>query len=141
MPFRITRPLNDAAILLTAARHGLGRVQRLQRSYVVARTLGLLLFAPVTTFALELGEASIKSGLGQSLLVEIPYRLAATERLTPDGWLIMEFGCGQDTDVTSLVDGVTGIDVVKIRHDLQDIPRTMVCRRHVPRGDETHGAR
>ena len=67
---------------------------------------------------------------------------AATERLTPDGWLIMEFGCGQDTDVKSLVDGVTGIDVVKIRHDLQDIPRTMVCRRcQVPRGDERHEAR
>jgi release factor glutamine methyltransferase len=54
---------------------------------------------------------------------------AAAERLAPEGWLVMEFGCGQDSGVTSLVEGAAGIDVVKIRHDLQDIPRTMVCRR------------
>ena len=41
----------------------------------------------------------------------------------------MEFGCGQDSSVESLVDGVSGIDVVKIRHDLQDIPRTVICQR------------
>lgn len=53
----------------------------------------------------------------------------AAQRLKPGGWLVMEFGCGQDDDVTELVKGVDGIDVVKIRHDLQDIPRTVVCRR------------
>lgn len=53
----------------------------------------------------------------------------AAQRLKPGGWLVMEFGCGQDDDVTDLVKGVDGIDVVKIRHDLQDIPRTVVCRR------------
>ena len=41
----------------------------------------------------------------------------------------MEFGCGQDDGVTDLVRGVDGLDVVKIRHDLQDIPRTVVCRK------------
>ena len=40
----------------------------------------------------------------------------------------MEFGCGQDDCVTELVRGCDGLDVVKIRHDLQDIPRTVVCR-------------
>lgn len=54
----------------------------------------------------------------------------AAQRLKPGGWLVMEFGCGQDDDVTELVKGVDGIDVVKIRHDLQDIPRTVVCRRN-----------
>lgn len=53
----------------------------------------------------------------------------AVPRLKPGGWLVMEFGCGQDDCVTELVKGVDGIDVVKIRHDLQDIPRTVVCRR------------
>ena len=40
----------------------------------------------------------------------------------------MEFGCGQDDCVTDLVSRVDELEVVKIRHDLQDIPRTVVCR-------------
>jgi release factor glutamine methyltransferase len=53
----------------------------------------------------------------------------AAEKLAPGGWLVMEFGCGQDDCVTELVSGVGGLDLVKIRHDLQDIPRTVICRR------------
>ena len=53
----------------------------------------------------------------------------AAAKLAPGGWLVMEFGCGQDDCVTELVTGVDGLDIVKIRHDLQDIPRTVVCRR------------
>ena len=53
----------------------------------------------------------------------------AVARLTPGGWLVMEFGCGQDDCVSALVAGIDGIEVVRIRHDLQDIPRTAVCRR------------
>ena len=53
----------------------------------------------------------------------------AAAKLAPGGWLVMEFGCGQDDCVTALVTGVDGLDIVKIRHDLQDIPRTVVCRR------------
>ena len=53
----------------------------------------------------------------------------AFAKLSSGGWLIMEFGCGQDDCVTELVRGVDGLDVVKIRHDLQDIPRTVICRR------------
>jgi hypothetical protein len=84
MPFTILCPFNDAAIHLTAdnSAQGFGSARRLQPTHVVACAFGLFLFAPVATFALELGEASIKSGLGQSLLVEIPYRLAANEQLT-----------------------------------------------------------
>jgi hypothetical protein len=85
MPFTTVCPFDDAAIQLTAGKsvRRFARAYRLQSTPVVTCALGLLLFAPVTTFALELGEASIKSGLGQSLHVEIPYRLAANERLTP----------------------------------------------------------
>jgi release factor glutamine methyltransferase len=54
---------------------------------------------------------------------------ASASKLAPGGWLVMEFGCGQDDCVTDLVRGVSGLDLVKIRHDLQDIPRTVVCRR------------
>ena len=53
----------------------------------------------------------------------------AAATLAPGGWLIMEFGCGQDDCVTDLVRGVESLELVKIRHDLQDIPRTVVCRR------------
>jgi len=53
----------------------------------------------------------------------------AVAKLRPGGWLVMEFGCGQDDLVTSLVEGVDGLDLVKVRHDLQDIPRTVICRR------------
>jgi release factor glutamine methyltransferase len=53
----------------------------------------------------------------------------AAAKLAPGGHLVMEFGCGQDDGVTDLVRGVDGLDLVKIRHDLQDIPRTVVCRR------------
>ena len=53
----------------------------------------------------------------------------AVAKLAPGGHLVMEFGCGQDDGVNDLVRGVDGLDVVKIRHDLQDIPRTVVCRR------------
>jgi release factor glutamine methyltransferase len=53
----------------------------------------------------------------------------AVSRLGPGGWLVMEFGCGQDDCVTDLVRAVDGLDLVKIRHDLQDIPRTVICRR------------
>lgn len=54
---------------------------------------------------------------------------AAVAMLVPGGCLVMEFGCGQDDCVTSLVSGVDGLELVKIRHDLQDIPRTVICRR------------
>jgi len=53
----------------------------------------------------------------------------AVAKLVPGGHLVMEFGCGQDDGVTDLVRAVNGLDVVKIRHDLQDIPRTVICRR------------
>ena len=55
----------------------------------------------------------------------------AAATLAPGGWLVMEFGCGQDDCVTALVHAVNGLELVKVRHDLQDIPRTVICRRPV----------
>ncbi|MCM3879847.1 MAG: peptide chain release factor N(5)-glutamine methyltransferase [Vicinamibacterales bacterium] len=54
---------------------------------------------------------------------------ASAARLAPGGWLIMEFGCGQDDLVSALVPNYTGLTLSKIRHDLQDIPRTAVIRK------------
>lgn len=53
----------------------------------------------------------------------------AASKLAPGGWLIMEFGCGQDDSVTALVESTAGLRLVKVRHDLQDIPRTVICQR------------
>ena len=41
----------------------------------------------------------------------------------------MEFGCGQDDCVTALVESTAGLRLVKVRNDLQDIPRTVICQR------------
>ncbi len=57
------------------------RWRRPRGSHLFAPAVGLLLLVPFAASALELGEASIKSGLGESLLVEIPYRLAGNERI------------------------------------------------------------
>jgi release factor glutamine methyltransferase len=54
---------------------------------------------------------------------------AAAARLHPGGWLIMEFGCGQDDDVTALVAATPALNLEKMRSDLQGIPRTAIIRR------------
>jgi release factor glutamine methyltransferase len=55
---------------------------------------------------------------------------AAAAKLRPGGWLAMEFGYGQESLVSSLVEAAADIELVRIRHDLQDIPRTVICRKH-----------
>jgi release factor glutamine methyltransferase len=50
--------------------------------------------------------------------------------LAPGGWLIVEFGYGQEDAVRSIVDGLPALSLVKIRADLQDIPRTAVMQKH-----------
>ena len=54
--------------------------------------------------------------------------LAAAPRvLAPGGWLIMEFGCGQEEGVQGLM-RESPLELVAIRKDLQQIPRTLVAR-------------
>jgi release factor glutamine methyltransferase len=49
--------------------------------------------------------------------------------LVPGAHLILEFGLGQDDELRALIDGYPGVEVVKIRNDLQEIPRTAIIRR------------
>lgn len=77
MSLKTLRLANDSAIVLPAKRSA-----RLKK-HVAACAIALLTYAPASSFALELGEAAIRSGLGESLRVEIPYRLAGNEQLTP----------------------------------------------------------
>jgi release factor glutamine methyltransferase len=48
--------------------------------------------------------------------------------LVPGGWLIMEFGFGQEPGIREAV-AASGLALVEIRNDLQGIPRTLVARR------------
>jgi release factor glutamine methyltransferase len=53
----------------------------------------------------------------------------AAARVRPEGWLIFEFGWGQADEVKDLVDRVGAWRLIRLRHDLQDIPRTAVLQR------------
>jgi release factor glutamine methyltransferase len=54
---------------------------------------------------------------------------AAVRTLTPGGWLVMEFGYGQEDDVRELVAARPSLRIDRVRADLQDIPRTAVIQR------------
>jgi release factor glutamine methyltransferase len=53
---------------------------------------------------------------------------AARALLAPGGWLIMEFGYGQDDAVSARVEATAGLRLERIREDLQGIPRTAIIR-------------
>jgi release factor glutamine methyltransferase len=54
---------------------------------------------------------------------------AAVRTLTNGGWLVMEFGLGQEDDVRDLVAARPALRVERVRADLQGIPRTAVIQR------------
>ena len=58
---------------------------------------------------------------------------AAAGRLVRDGWLLMEFGYGQDDAVEGLVAAVPSLRLERIRQDLQGIPRTAVIQKDCSR--------
>ena len=72
----------------------------------------------VALFGGEDGLEGLRRVLGESVA-----------RLVPGGWLIMEFGYGQEDHVSALVAEHPELQLVTIRRDLQDIPRTAVIRR------------
>jgi release factor glutamine methyltransferase len=56
---------------------------------------------------------------------------AGRDRLRPGGWLIFEFGLGQDDEIRELVGGYPMYRVESLREDLQGIPRTAVVQRTI----------
>jgi release factor glutamine methyltransferase len=54
---------------------------------------------------------------------------AAVEKLTPGGWLLMEFGYGQEDDVRALIASRNGLRLDRVREDLQGIARTAIMQR------------
>jgi release factor glutamine methyltransferase len=54
---------------------------------------------------------------------------AAPDRLRPGGYLIFEFGLGQDLEVEHLIDQSPDLRLIGLRRDLQGIARTAITRR------------
>jgi release factor glutamine methyltransferase len=54
---------------------------------------------------------------------------AAVTKIQPGGWLVMEFGYGQEDDVRTLVSARPVLRVERVRADLQGIPRTAIIQR------------
>jgi release factor glutamine methyltransferase len=52
----------------------------------------------------------------------------AVRNLRGSGWLLMEFGYGQEDDVRSLIDARPSLRLDRIREDLQGIPRTAIMQ-------------
>jgi len=52
----------------------------------------------------------------------------AAEKLTPGGWLVMEFGYGQEDGVKALVSARPSLRLDHVRADLQGIPRTAIVQ-------------
>lgn len=67
-------------------------------------------------------------GGGDGLAVIRPLVPAAAERLAPGGFLLFEFAFGQDVEVEELIAGTPGLTFVRLRPDLQGIPRTAIAR-------------
>jgi release factor glutamine methyltransferase len=51
---------------------------------------------------------------------------AAVLKTAPDGWLVVEFGYGQEDDVRRLVDARPPLRLARVRDDLQGIARTAI---------------
>lgn len=57
---------------------------------------------------------------------------AAVRTLVRSGWLVMEFGFGQEDDVRRLVSARPSLRIDRVRADLQGIPRTAVIQQVTP---------
>jgi release factor glutamine methyltransferase len=53
----------------------------------------------------------------------------AVAKLRHGGWLVMEFGYGQESDLRRLVSARPALRLERVRADLQGIPRTAVIQR------------
>jgi len=63
---------------------------------------------------------------------------ASMRTLKVGGWLVMEFGLGQDDDIRRLVEARPTLSLDHVRMDLQGIPRTAVIHQT---GDPPHASR
>jgi methylase of polypeptide subunit release factors len=53
----------------------------------------------------------------------------APRKLRPGGYLVFEFGLGQDVEIEELLQGAPELALVGVRRDLQGISRTAIAQR------------
>jgi release factor glutamine methyltransferase len=53
----------------------------------------------------------------------------APDHLRPGGWLVFEFGFGQDVEIEELLQEAPSLELVEVRRDLDGIARTAIARR------------
>jgi release factor glutamine methyltransferase len=53
----------------------------------------------------------------------------APARMRSGGYLIFEFGFGQDEAIEQLIERTAGLELIELRRDLQGIARTAIARR------------
>jgi len=53
----------------------------------------------------------------------------AVQRLQPEGWLLFEFGFGQEVAIETMIQATPGLTLREFRRDLQGLARTAICRR------------
>ena len=61
--------------------------------------------------------------------LELKAEVEAAERLRTGGYLLCEFGYGQDIEIEALIDQTAGLTFLEFKRDLQGIARTAVIKR------------
>jgi release factor glutamine methyltransferase len=124
-----------------AARHGVdGRVAFVETSFLdgVEGPFDVVMANPPYVRAVDRGglsrgvrhEPEVALFGGDNGLLAIAATLDAAIRVVaPGGWLVMEFGYGQEEAVENLVAERPALRLDRVRQDLQGIPRTAVIER------------
>ena len=124
-----------------AARHGVGhRVRFVETSYLDAVDDRFHLIVANPPYVKDGDKPALSADVGHEPHVALfggPDGLrdvagvlaAASAVLEPQGWLVMEFGYGQEPDVRRLVGTRAELRLEHVRDDLQGIPRTAVIQK------------
>lgn len=136
-----TSPAALAVARRNARAHGVGaRVALVQASLVdaIAGPIDMIVSNPPYVPAADLAalppevrnfepEMALAGGLdGLDVIRDLVNQ--APRALAPGGWLVFEFGAGQEPGVRAAVARCRALDLVRVRADLQGIPRTAVVR-------------
>jgi len=136
--------VSDAALAVAAqnaARHGVaGRVTCLQTSYLDGVDEVFDLIAANPPYVREVDRAGLSPSVqrepavalfgGADGMRDLEGVLVTTQaRLAPGGWLLMEFGFGQEDAVRAAVERQPWLRFDRVIEDLQGLPRTVVVQR------------
>jgi len=130
-----------AVAVQNAARHGVaGRVTCLRTSYLDGVDEVFDLIAANPPYVREVDRAGLSPSVqrepavalfgGTDGMRDLEGVLVTTEaRLAPGGWLLMEFGFGQEDAVRAAVERQPWLRFERVIEDLQGLPRTVVVQR------------